>query len=74
MIEDQKFHVGHSGGAVGASSVLLIVPKGNQTPKEKRNESNINLPKGVVVAILVNLESISCRNLAKKIADEFYKI
>ena len=68
MNENQQFYVGHSGGAVGASSVLIIVPdKGTNT-----NENIMRtIPKGTVVAILVNLENVSCRNLGKNVADEF---
>ncbi|KAK6639306.1 hypothetical protein RUM43_007578 [Polyplax serrata] len=67
-VAETQFHVGHSGGAVGASSVLLIFPSKYEKKKEK-----LELPSGIVVAILANLENVSCASLGQKIANEFYK-
>ncbi|TMS39396.1 hypothetical protein L596_005927 [Steinernema carpocapsae] len=53
---------GHSGGAVGASSYLLV------KPTEKTKEATAS---GVCVAILVNMESVAVRELALEIAEIF---
>ncbi|EDV25757.1 uncharacterized protein TRIADDRAFT_12911, partial [Trichoplax adhaerens] len=59
--------VGHSGGAVGCSSTLVILQ-----PKEV----NVNepAPQGIVVAILVNMEAVSLTPTARKVALAFEKI
>ncbi|CAD6199483.1 unnamed protein product [Caenorhabditis auriculariae] len=54
----------HTGGAVGASSVLLVRPA-----KETRKES----PSGVCVAILCNLQETSVLSLAHQIEEIFRK-
>ncbi|KAJ9598346.1 hypothetical protein L9F63_010962, partial [Diploptera punctata] len=56
----QMFAVGHTGGAVGASSVLLMVPS---IPC-----SNTTIPTGITVAIIMNLEGIGLQHLAINIA------
>ncbi|XP_054721385.1 serine beta-lactamase-like protein LACTB, mitochondrial [Uloborus diversus] len=60
----------HTGGAVGASSILLILPK---EPKcnELKNGDNCSAPKGIIVAILVNLQSVNLSKIALKIAQIF---
>ena len=45
---DDAFYVSHTGGAIGASSVLLVMPK----PLKAEGA----LPHGVVVAILCNMQ------------------
>ncbi|GMR47725.1 hypothetical protein PMAYCL1PPCAC_17920, partial [Pristionchus mayeri] len=50
----------HSGGAVGASSVLFIQPS---------NGESENGPRGVCVAILVNIQSVSVQKLAEELAE-----
>lgn len=50
----------HSGGAVGASSVLYIQPS---------NGEAINGPRGICVAILVNIQSCSVQKLAEELAE-----
>ena len=68
----QKFCAFHTGGAVGASSVLLIVPRdasdgGVNNPGAKSSPP----PHGVVVSILCNLQSVGLTKLALDIAREF---
>ena len=58
----QNFAVGHTGGAVGASSVLLMVP----SPL-----ASAAIPSGVTVAIIVNLEGIGLHHLALNVAALF---
>jgi Beta-lactamase. len=58
----QKFAVGHTGGAVGASSVLLMLPDPH---------SSNTIPSGVAVAIITNLQGISLDHLALNVAALF---
>ena len=60
----------HTGGAVGATSILLI------QPRERHSNQSLNLPnsnpQGVVVAVLFNLESVKeVDKLAISIAEHF---
>nr|CAD7459355.1 unnamed protein product [Timema tahoe] len=60
----QQFATGHSGGAVGASSVLVVIPKeGGSLP-----------PSGVSVAILVNLQDVSLHTIAFNVAAMFREV
>lgn len=59
---EDKFFVGHTGSTVGAGSVLMILPNGTTAVDGK--------PKGVVVAILCNLQ-VPLRGTAMKIAKLF---
>lgn len=58
-----KFCVSHTGNAVGGSSVLLILP-----PSSKAMD---NPPKGVVVAIIVNMISVNLDPAARDVAELF---
>lgn len=66
----RRHYVSHTGGAVGASSVLLVLPSEEidqcqgQTP---------TLPHGVVVTIITNMQSVGLNSTALKIAHEFDK-
>ncbi|XP_034735358.1 serine beta-lactamase-like protein LACTB, mitochondrial isoform X1 [Etheostoma cragini] len=66
----RRHYVSHTGGAVGASSVLLVLPSveidecQGQTP---------HLPQGVVVTILTNMQSVGLNSTALKIAHVFEK-
>ncbi|CAB3406864.1 unnamed protein product [Caenorhabditis bovis] len=53
----------HTGGAVGASSVLLVRPR--------PNEANAKIPNGTCVAILCNLQETSVLSLAAEIEEVF---
>jgi serine beta-lactamase-like protein LACTB len=69
---EESFHALHTGGAVGATSVLLVLPREG---KEGEGATVRNPPQGVVVAILCNLESASgLAALALDIAKEFEKL
>ncbi|KAJ1521002.1 hypothetical protein ONE63_002715 [Megalurothrips usitatus] len=61
-VEPQAFSVNHSGGAVGASSILLVNPK----------QPSDSLPAGVTVAITVNLQGVGLLHLARNIAHYFW--
>lgn len=62
--------VGHTGGAVGASSVLTI-----QLPRKLNDDQCITSKegeiKGVVVAMITNLQDASLSPTARKLTSEF---
>lgn len=95
----QPFYAAHSGGAVGASSILVVMPADTLTPNN--NDSIISqtrlmepkveleceekctcatgvsrmVAKGVVVAVLFNLQEVSgITSLGVRIAEEFLQI
>ena len=57
-------HALHTGLAVGASSVLLVLPQ----------EPSGSVPQGVVVALLTNMQGVSMSKVALEIAELFEKI
>lgn len=64
-----RHYVSHTGGAVGASSVLLVMPMdvlecGEESPSK-------SLPQGVVVAIIANMGSVGLNKVALQIAKVF---
>lgn len=61
----RRHYVSHTGGAVGASSVLLVLPS--------EAVSGTALPQGVVVTIITNMQSVGLNSTALKIAHEFDK-
>ncbi|GBM19406.1 Serine beta-lactamase-like protein LACTB, mitochondrial [Araneus ventricosus] len=67
-----KFCVYHTGSAVGASSVLLIVPAKNSKNKHPDSES-YSIPKGIAVAVLSNMHNVSLLAAALKISQQFDK-
>lgn len=66
--ELQRIAVFHSGGSVGASSHLLVLPRGREGDIVSEERS----PSGVVVAIIGNLESVSFSQLASDIGEDVY--
>ncbi|XP_062819195.1 serine beta-lactamase-like protein LACTB, mitochondrial [Anolis carolinensis] len=64
-----RHHAFHTGGAVGASSVLLILPE--EAHPEEKEGLPVKPPRGVVVSILCNMQSVSLSGTALKIASEF---
>ncbi|MBN3301350.1 LACTB protein, partial [Amia calva] len=63
----RRHYVSHTGGAVGASSVLLLLPSDLvQTEMETSTP-----PQGVVVTIICNMQSVGLNGTALKIALEF---
>ncbi|NXO29110.1 LACTB protein, partial [Cisticola juncidis] len=65
----QRLYASHTGGAVGASSVLLILPEELQPGAAGPAPP----PRGVVVTIICNMQSVSLNSTALKIAREFDK-
>ncbi|XP_060770827.1 serine beta-lactamase-like protein LACTB, mitochondrial isoform X2 [Neoarius graeffei] len=65
----RRHYASHTGAAVGASSVLLVLPsEGLNAPGQR-----VTPPKGVVVAIMINMQSVGLNTTALKIAHEFEK-
>ncbi|XP_066491807.1 serine beta-lactamase-like protein LACTB, mitochondrial [Tiliqua scincoides] len=67
----QRHYATHSGGAIGASSVLLILPEDENT--EAIKDDPLMPPRGVVVSIICNMQSVSLHSTALNIAMEFEK-
>lgn len=65
----RRHYVSHTGGAVGASSVLLVLP----SETLKASGQTVTPPQGVVVAIMMNMQSVGLNTTALKIAHEFEK-
>ncbi|XP_068580072.1 serine beta-lactamase-like protein LACTB, mitochondrial isoform X1 [Cebidichthys violaceus] len=66
----RRHYVSHTGGAVGASSVLLVLP--SEKIDENQGQTPL-LPQGVVVTIITNMQSVGLNSTALKIAHEFDK-
>uniref|UniRef100_A0A3P9K8T0 Lactamase, beta n=1 Tax=Oryzias latipes TaxID=8090 RepID=A0A3P9K8T0_ORYLA len=62
----RRHYVSHTGAAVGASSVLLVLPS-------EVADQNPVPPRGVVVTIVTNMQSVGLNTTALKIALEFDK-
>ncbi|XP_009885027.1 PREDICTED: serine beta-lactamase-like protein LACTB, mitochondrial [Charadrius vociferus] len=67
----QRHYASHTGGAVGASSVLLILPE--ELDSEAIDTGLVAPPRGVIVSIICNMQSVSLNSTALKIAREFDK-
>lgn len=67
----RRHYVSHSGGAVGASSVLLVLP--SEEIEEHQGRCPV-LPQGVVVTIITNMQSVALTSTALKIAYEFDQV
>ncbi|XP_030044133.1 serine beta-lactamase-like protein LACTB, mitochondrial isoform X1 [Microcaecilia unicolor] len=67
----QQHYVSHSGAAVGASSVLLILPEDLESVDT--SSGVVFPPRGVVVSIICNMQSTSLNSTARNIALEFAK-
>ncbi|CAH6873705.1 serine beta-lactamase-like protein LACTB, mitochondrial [Phodopus roborovskii] len=65
----QRHYASHTGGAVGASSVLLVLPE-ELDPEATNNKTP---PRGVIVSIICNMQSVGLNSTALKIALEFDK-
>lgn len=76
----KPFLVGHTGKAVGASSVLLIGPmdssetvnSGSGGEAEDGGDQEVVLPQGVVVAVIFNLQEVGdVYSVGVKVMEEF---
>ncbi|KAK9952509.1 hypothetical protein ABG768_018347 [Culter alburnus] len=66
---NRRHYVSHTGGAVGASSVLLVLPRESEQPTNQK----LLPPQGVVVTIITNMQSVGLNTTALKIAQTFDK-
>ena len=64
----RQFYVSHTGGAIGASSVLLIYPRSPEVPA---NSSSV---KGIVVGMIVNMQNVGLNQTALEIASVFDQV
>ena len=64
----QRKYFSHTGGAVGGSSVLLVLPRDENKSGNPGLKSN---PRGVVVAIITNMQSVGMNRDALNIAKLF---
>jgi serine beta-lactamase-like protein LACTB len=67
----QRFYAYHTGGAVGASSVLLVLPSSKMDNKAETTGDSMLPPQGVVVAVLCNMQGVGLTEMALAIAKEF---
>ncbi|NWI20519.1 LACTB protein, partial [Crypturellus soui] len=67
----QRHYAAHTGSAVGASSVLLVLPE--ELGSEAMENGLVAPPRGVIVTIICNMQSVSLSSTALKIAREFDK-
>ncbi|XP_026872916.2 serine beta-lactamase-like protein LACTB, mitochondrial isoform X1 [Electrophorus electricus] len=65
----RRHYVSHTGSAVGASSVLLVLPSETLQASGQR----VIPPQGVVVTIITNMQSVGLNTTALNIAYEFEK-
>ncbi|XP_051546075.1 serine beta-lactamase-like protein LACTB, mitochondrial isoform X2 [Myxocyprinus asiaticus] len=66
---NRRHYVSHTGGAVGASSVLLVLPRESAQVTDQK----LTPPQGLVVTIITNMQSVGLNATALKIAQEFDK-
>ncbi|XP_051975924.1 serine beta-lactamase-like protein LACTB, mitochondrial isoform X2 [Xyrauchen texanus] len=66
---NRRHYVSHTGGAVGASSVLLVLPRESSPVTDQK----LTPPQGLVVTIITNMQSVGLNATALKIAQEFDK-
>lgn len=64
--KSRQFYVSHTGGAIGASSVLLVMPTDNLGGNCEGRKAS-----GVVVAMIVNMQSVGLNKVALEIAQIF---
>ena len=81
-VDDQRFYVSHTGGAIGASSVLLIMPT-DIDHVTSNNKKVLNLeqpfmvqtqgphPRGIVVTMVCNMQAVGLNKTALQIAKLF---
>lgn len=65
--KSRQFYVSHTGGAIGASSVLLVLPRNDDTPSDKPI-------RGIVVSMIANLQSVGLNQTALEIAKIFESV
>ena len=75
---EQRFIVNHTGAAIGASSVLLLMPRKQhqQQPLSTAasHRDDTAAPAGIVVAMICNVQNAGLNKTAQHIADIFEKL
>lgn len=66
--KSNQFYVSHSGGAAGASSVLLILPR---TDEAVTSDKPV---RGIVVSMIANLQNVGLHRTALEIAKVFESV
>ena len=71
--KETPFSAGHGGGAVGATSALVVLPsRGGKAERKGGRCDQPPPPRGVVVAVIFNLQGVKhVYKLGLKIAEEF---
>ena len=64
----RRFYISHTGGAIGASSVLLVLPRTDETISNDKPVS------GIVVSMIVNLQCVGLNQTALEIAKVFDQV
>lgn len=67
----RPFYVSHTGGAIGASSVLLVLPRDESMAADQQVAA---LPQGVSIAIITNIQGVNLNPLALDIAKLFEQL
>lgn len=65
--KSRNFYVTHTGGAIGASSVLLVSPR----VESPNNEKPV---RGIVVSMIANLQNVGLNQTALEIAQVFHQV
>ena len=69
--KEYPFFFSHTGGAVGASSVLIVMPAEGEESRESVGER----PRGVAVAVIFNLRGVKgVFTLGLLIAEQFHSL
>ena len=69
--KEYPFFFSHTGGAVGASSVLTVMPAEGEESRESVGEG----PRGVAVAVIFNLQEVKgVFTLGLLIAEQFHSL
>jgi serine beta-lactamase-like protein LACTB len=66
--KSNQFYVSHSGGAAGASSILLILPRADEAVTGDKPV------RGVVVSMIANLQNVGLHRTALEIAKVFESV
>ena len=61
----RRFYASHTGGAVGASSALVVLPR------RLDGDADVPPPHGVIVALITNLQGVGLNKLGLQIAELF---
>lgn len=70
--KETPFSAGHGGAAIGATSALVVLPSSSGGGAGEEEGCGNQLPRGVVVAVIFNLQGVKhVYKLGLNIAEEF---